>query len=209
MMPDGSAETWPHLKPIFQAIAAKVNGEPCCDWVGETSTGHYVKMVYNGIEYSDMQLICEAYQLLRDILGLTNDEIADIFEKWNGGELNSFLIEITRDIMRYKDTDGQPLMEKIRRDTAGQKGTGRWTAISSLDLSVPVTLIGEAVFSRCLSELKDERVRASKILSGLDSEKYQDEDKKFIHSIGKALYVSKIISYAQDFMLMREATRSE
>ncbi|KAI8049251.1 6-phosphogluconate dehydrogenase [Syncephalis plumigaleata] len=209
MMPGGSTEAWPHLKPIFQAIAAKADGEPCCDWVGETGAGHYVKMVHNGIEYGDMQLICEAYQLLRDALGLTNDEIADVFEEWNGGELNSFLIEITRDIMRYKDSDGQPLVEKIR-DTAGQKGTGKWTAISSLDLGVPVTLIGEAVFSRCLSALKDERVRASEVLSGPSSNKYQGEDKKkFIHSIGKALYASKIISYAQGFMLMREAARNE
>jgi 6-phosphogluconate dehydrogenase len=189
MMPGGSTEAWPHLKPIFQAITAKVDGEPCCDWVDEIGIGHYVRMVHNGIEYSDMQLICEAYQLLRDALGLTNDEIVDVFGKWNGGELDSFLIKITRDIMRYKDTDGQPLVEKIR-DTVGQKGTGKWAAISSLDLGVPVTLIGEAVFSRCLSELKDERVHANKILSGPDNNKYQGED-KFIHSVGKALYASR------------------
>ncbi|RKP25582.1 6-phosphogluconate dehydrogenase [Syncephalis pseudoplumigaleata] len=208
MMPGGSTAAWPHLKPIFQAIAAKADGEPCCDWVGETGAGHYVKMVHNGIEYGDMQLICEAYQLLRDALGLSNDEIADVFEEWNGGELNSFLIEITRDIMRYKDADGAPLVEKIR-DTAGQKGTGKWTAISSLDLGVPVTLIGEAVFSRCLSALKDERTRASHVLTGPRGEQFQGDKKAFIHSIGKALYASKIISYAQGFMLMREAARNE
>ncbi|KAI9594609.1 6-phosphogluconate dehydrogenase [Syncephalis fuscata] len=208
MMPGGSTAAWPHLKPIFQAIAAKADGEPCCDWVGETGAGHYVKMVHNGIEYGDMQLICEAYQLLRDAVGLSNDEIADVFEEWNGGELNSFLIEITRDIMRFKDDDGQPLVEKIR-DTAGQKGTGKWTAISSLDLGVPVTLIGEAVFSRCLSALKDERVQASKVLAGPHNERIQGDKKEFIHSIGKALYASKIISYAQGFMLMREAARNE
>jgi 6-phosphogluconate dehydrogenase len=190
-------------------IAAKADNKPCCDWVGETGAGHYVKMVHAGIEYDDMQLVCEAYRLLCDALDLTNDDIADIFVKWDGGELNSFLIEIMRDIMRYKDTYGQSFVENTR-DTAGQKGTGKWTAISSLDFSVPVTLIGEAVFLRCLFALKDERVRANKILSDPDSNKYQSEyKKKFIHIIGKALYVSKIISNAQGFMLIREAACNE
>jgi len=165
LMPGGSKAAWEHVKPIFQSIAAKVNNEPCCDWVGETGAGHYVKMVHNGIEYGDMQLICEAYHLMKEGLGLTHDEIGENFAFWNTGELDSFLIDITKDIVVFKDEDGTPLVEKIK-DTAGQKGTGKWTAISSLDLGVPVTLIGEAVYSRTLSALKDERVRASKILQG-------------------------------------------
>ncbi|RKP14556.1 6-phosphogluconate dehydrogenase [Piptocephalis cylindrospora] len=209
LMPGGSPDAWPHLKPIFQAIAAKADGEPCCDWVGETGAGHYVKMVHNGIEYGDMQMISEAYALLHGALGLSYDEMGKIFDEWNHGELDSFLIEITRDIMLYKDTDGKPLVEKIR-DTAGQKGTGKWTAISALDHGIPVTLIGEAVFSRCLSSLKDERTRASKILAGPStSARYQGDSKKFIHAIGKALYASKIISYAQGFMLLRQAAKEK
>src|SRR6266576_3204620 len=166
IMPGGNPEAWPHVKDIFQSIAAKVeDGSPCCDWVGEAGAGHYVKMVHNGIEYGDMQLICEAYQLLEEGLHLTAEELHEIFAEWNKGELDSFLIEITAEIFAKKDEDGQPLIDKIL-DTAGQKGTGKWTAISALDLGMPVTLIGESVFARCLSALKDERVAASKILSG-------------------------------------------
>ncbi|ORX90325.1 6-phosphogluconate dehydrogenase, decarboxylating [Basidiobolus meristosporus CBS 931.73] len=205
LMPGGSVQAWEHIRPIFQAISAKADGEPCCDWVGGTGAGHYVKMVHNGIEYGDMQLICEAYSLLKDGLGLTHEEIGDVFEGWNKGELDSYLIEITRDIVRFKDTDGKPLVTKIR-DTAGQKGTGKWTAISALDMGVPITLIGEAVFSRCLSALKDERVRASKILDGPDA-KFTGDKKEFTRQIGKALYASKIISYTQGFMLLREAAK--
>src|SRR4051812_40358318 len=166
IMPGGDPEAWPHVKDIFQSIAAKVDdGTPCCDWVGEDGAGHYVKMVHNGIEYGDMQLICEAYQLLRDGLGLSADELHEVFADWNKGELDSFLIEITAQILSKKDDDGAPMIDKIL-DTAGQKGTGKWTGISALDLGTPVTLIGEAVFARCLSAMKDERVAASKILTG-------------------------------------------
>ncbi|CAG8575112.1 6806_t:CDS:2, partial [Diversispora eburnea] len=206
LMPGGTPAAWEHVRPIFQSIAAKVNGEPCCDWVGETGSGHYVKMVHNGIEYGDMQLICEAYHLLTEALDLTHDEIGDVFEEWNKKELDSFLIEITKNIVRYKDVDGNPLVLKIK-DTAGQKGTGKWTAISSLDLGMPVTLIGEAVFARALSALKNERVNASKILKGPNSSKYTGDKKVFIEQLGQALYAAKLISYAQGFMLMREAAK--
>ncbi|KAI9294232.1 6-phosphogluconate dehydrogenase, decarboxylating [Neoconidiobolus thromboides FSU 785] len=207
IMPGGSPAAWEHLKPIFQGISAKSDGEACCDWVGETGSGHYVKMVHNGIEYGDMQMICEAYSILHHGLGLNHDELSQVFAEWNKGELDSFLIEITTDILAYKDQDGTPLVEKIR-DTAGQKGTGKWTAISALDFGTPVTLIGEAVFARCLSSLKDERIRASKLLAGAESPKISTTDKKeFIKKVGKALYASKIISYAQGFMLMREAAK--
>uniref|UniRef100_A0A1D1YYC9 6-phosphogluconate dehydrogenase, decarboxylating n=1 Tax=Anthurium amnicola TaxID=1678845 RepID=A0A1D1YYC9_9ARAE len=206
LMPGGSKAAWEHVKPIFQSISAKVKDEPCCEWVGETGAGHYVKMVHNGIEYGDMQLICEAYHLMKEGLDLTHDEIGDVFESWNKEELDSFLIEITKDIMRFKDEDGKPLVEKIK-DTAGQKGTGKWTAISSLDLGVPVTLIGEAVYSRTLSSIKDERVRASKILPGPKNKKYSGDKKLFVKQLGQALYASKLISYAQGFMLMREAAK--
>src|SRR5438552_6929847 len=166
IMPGGSPAAWPHVKEIFQKIAAKVDdGSPCCDWVGENGAGHYVKMVHNGIEYGDMQLICEAYQLMRDGLGMTADEMHPVFAEWNKSELDSFLIEITSNILAFKDTDGQPLVDKIL-DTAGQKGTGKWTVISSQDLGIPITLIAEAVYSRCVSALKDERVAASKNLKG-------------------------------------------
>src|ERR1700736_4600917 len=166
IMPGGNPAAWPHVKAIFQSIAAKVeDGTPCCDWVGENGAGHYVKMVHNGIEYGDMQLICEAYQLLKDGLGLNAGELHDVFAEWNKGELDSYLIEITRDILAKLDDDGEPLIDKIL-DTAGQKGTGKWTGISSLELGVPVTLIGEAVYARCLSAMKDERGVASKILGG-------------------------------------------
>ena len=157
LMPGGSPDAWPHVKPILQAIAAKVDdGSPCCDWVGEDGAGHFVKMVHNGIEYGDMQLICEAYHLMKDVLGMTPDEMHEVFKEWNEGDLDSYLIEITRDILAYKDEDGQPLVDKIL-DTAGQKGTGKWTAIAALDEGIPLTLIGEAVFARCLSALKEER----------------------------------------------------
>jgi 6-phosphogluconate dehydrogenase len=166
IMPGGSPTAWPHVKPIFQAIAAKVeDGSPCCDWVGENGAGHFVKMVHNGIEYGDMQLICEAYQLMKDLLGMSADEMHEVFKEWNEGELDSYLIEITRDILAFKDEDGQPLVDKIL-DTAGQKGTGKWTGIAALDEGIPLTLIGEAVFARCLSAMKEERVAASKVLSG-------------------------------------------
>ncbi|KAK9763379.1 phosphogluconate dehydrogenase (decarboxylating) gnd1 [Basidiobolus ranarum] len=205
LMPGGTHAAWEHVRPIFQAIAAKVDGEPCCEWVGGTGAGHYVKMVHNGIEYGDMQLISETYNLMKDGLGLNHDEIGDVFDEWNKGELDSYLIEITRDIVRYKDTDGKPLVPKIR-DSAGQKGTGKWTAISALDMGVPITLIGEAVFSRCLSALKDERVRASKILDG-PTAKFTGDKKEFTRQLGKALYASKIISYTQGFMLLRDAAK--
>lgn len=203
LMPGGHVEAWPHVKPIFQAISAKANDEPCCDWVGEDGAGHFVKMVHNGIEYGDMQLICEAYHLMKDVLGMEQSEMAHVLDEWNKGELDSFLIEITRDILQFKDTDGKYLLPKIR-DSAGQKGTGKWTGISALEYGVPVTLIGEAVFARCLSALKDERVKASSILPG-SSYKFEGNKKEFLEHLRKALYASKLISYAQGFMLLREA----
>jgi 6-phosphogluconate dehydrogenase len=209
IMPGGNPEAWPHVKDIFQSIAAKVeDGTPCCDWVGEAGAGHYVKMVHNGIEYGDMQLICEAYQLLKDGLGLNADELHRIFAEWNKGELDSFLIEITAEIFSKKDDDGVPMIDKIL-DTAGQKGTGKWTAISALDLGMPVTLIGEAVFARCLSALKDERVDASKVLCGPKHRTDSLGRTAFIEDVRRALYCSKMISYAQGYMLLREAAKEE
>jgi len=205
LMPGGSKDAWPHVKDILQSIAAKVGNEPCCEWVGDYGAGHYVKMVHNGIEYGDMQLICEAYQLLREGVGLSADEVSKVFNEWNKGELESFLIEITRDILAFKDQDGSPLIDKIR-DSAGQKGTGKWTAINSLDLNTPVTLIAEAVFSRNLSAMKQERVDASKILKG-PTAKFHGDKQEFINQVRNALYASKIISYAQGFMLFREAAK--
>jgi len=206
IMPGGSKEAWPHVKPIFQAIAAKVeDGTPCCDWVGENGAGHFVKMVHNGIEYGDMQLICEAYQIMKDLLHMSADEMHLVFKDWNEGELNSYLIEITRDILAFKDTDGQPLVDKIL-DTAGQKGTGKWTGVAALDLGIPLTLIGEAVFSRCLSAVKEERVKASKILRG-PSPSFEGEKAGFINDLKEALYASKIVSYAQGYTLMRAAAQ--
>ena len=206
IMPGGSKEAWPEVKPIFQAIAAKVDdGVPCCDWVGENGAGHFVKMVHNGIEYGDMQLICEAYQIMKDYVGLSYEEMYEIFGEWNKGELNSYLIEITRDILNYKDKDGKPLVEKIL-DTAGQKGTGKWTVLASLDLGAPLTLIGEAVYGRTLSSLKEERVEASKVLSGPKA-KFVGDKKQFIDDLGKALYASKMVSYAQGYVLMRYAAK--
>jgi len=206
LMPGGNPEAWPHIRPIFQAICAKSEGDPCCDWVGEDGSGHFVKMVHNGIEYGDMQLICEAYNLMKDALGMDHDEMAAILAEWNKGQLDSFLIEISANILKYKDTDGQPLVEKIR-DAAGQKGTGKWTAISALEYGMPVTLIGESVFARCLSSIKDERVRASSLLKGPETTKYDGDKSAFIEDIRKALYASKIVSYAQGFMLLREAAK--
>src|SRR5581483_10034042 len=206
IMPGGSPAAWPHVKPIFQAIAAKVDdGTPCCDWVGENGAGHYVKMVHNGIEYGDMELICEAYQLMKDGLGMTADEMSKVFAEWNKGELDSYLIEITAAILAFKDADGQPMVDKIL-DTAGQKGTGKWTVISSMDLGIPITLIGEAVYSRCVSALKEERVAAAKKLKG-PRPKISADRTKFVEDIRHALYASKIISYTQGYMLMRSAAK--
>jgi 6-phosphogluconate dehydrogenase len=203
IMPGGSLAAWPAVKPILQAISAKVDGSPCCDWVGENGAGHFVKMVHNGIEYGDMQIICEAYQIMRDLLGMSADEMHQVFKEWNTGELDSYLIEITRDILGFKDTDGKPIVDKIR-DTAGQKGTGKWTGIAALDLGIPLTLIGEAVFSRCLSAMKDERVIASKELKG-PAVKFTGDKKTFVNDIKNALFASKIISYAQGYQLMQAA----
>ncbi len=206
IMPGGSPAAWPHVKPIFQAIAAKVDdGTPCCDWVGENGAGHFVKMVHNGIEYGDMQLICEAYQIMKDLLGMSADEMHEVFKEWNKGELDSYLIEITRDILAYKDEDGKPLVDKIL-DTAGQKGTGKWTVLASLDHGAPLTLIGEAVYGRTLSALKDERVEASKVLSG-PKPKFEGDKKQFINDLMKALYASKLVSYAQGYVLMKFAAK--
>ncbi|MDR2102538.1 MAG: decarboxylating NADP(+)-dependent phosphogluconate dehydrogenase [Treponema sp.] len=206
IMPGGSPAAWPLVKPIFQAIAAKVEGgTPCCDWVGENGAGHFVKMVHNGIEYGDMELICETYDIMKNILGLSYPQMRDVFDEWNRGNLNSYLVEITRDILGYKDDDGLPLAEKIL-DTAGQKGTGKWTGIAALEFGVPLTLIGEAVFSRCLSAAKNERVRASKVFSGPKIAKPADP-KAFLQDLEKALYAAKVVSYAQGYLLMREAAR--
>lgn len=204
IMPGGDSAAWPHVKEIFQSIAARSEeGEPCCDWVGEEGAGHYVKMIHNGIEYGDMQLICEAYNLLKNGLGLEAKELQSVFSGWNEKELNSYLIEITGQIFAMTDSDGEPLVEKIL-DVAGQKGTGKWTGINALDLGMPLTLIGEAVFARCLSAMKEEREAASKQLSGPD-QSFGGDRTKFVQDLEKALYASKIISYAQGFMLMRQA----
>ena len=205
IMPGGSPEAWPYVKDIFQKISAKVDNDvPCCDWVGQGGAGHYVKMVHNGIEYGDMQLICEAYDLLKKYAGLSNDRIAQIFDEWNKGELDSYLIEITADILAFKEND-ESLIDKIM-DTAGQKGTGKWTVVDSAQLGQPVTLISEAVFARCLSSIKDERVAASAILQG-PSSKLEDNAEEFIESVRQALYAAKIVSYAQGYMLMRAAAK--
>jgi len=205
IMPGGSSKAWEHVKPMLQAIAAKVEDRtPCCDWVGENGAGHFVKMVHNGIEYGDMQLICEAYQIMKDLIGLTHNEMHNVFKEWNEGELNSYLIEITRDILKFQE-NGKPLVENIL-DTAGQKGTGKWTVIASLDLGAPLTLIGEAVYARALSALKEERVEASKILKG-PIPSFKGNKKEFIEDIKHALYASKIISYAQGYILMRYAAK--
>ena len=204
IMPGGHPDAWPHVKDIFQAISAKVeDGSPCCDWVGNNGAGHYVKMIHNGIEYGDMQLICEAYHIMKEGLGMNADEMHDVFAEWNKGELDSYLIEITRDILGFKDIDGEPLVEKIL-DTAGQKGTGKWTLINSAELGIPITLIGEAVYARCISAMKEERVAASKKLRG-PKPTIRNDRTKFIEDIKSALYASKIISYAQGFMLLQAA----
>ncbi|WP_417542609.1 decarboxylating NADP(+)-dependent phosphogluconate dehydrogenase [Methylophaga thalassica] len=205
LMPGGNHAGWSAIKPIFQAIAAQVDGEPCCDWVGNDGAGHYVKMVHNGIEYGDMQLICEAYQMMREGLGMSGDEIHQVFAEWNEGVLDSYLIEITRDILAKRDENGELLVDHIL-DTAGQKGTGKWTGMNALDLGIPLTLIGEAVFSRCLSSLKDERVKASKVLPAITSS-FEGDKVEMVNAIRDALYASKIISYAQGYMLMREAAK--
>ncbi|MEC7838470.1 MAG: decarboxylating NADP(+)-dependent phosphogluconate dehydrogenase [Chlamydiota bacterium] len=204
IMPGGDPDAWPHIKDILQSIAAKVdNNEPCCDWVGPEGAGHYVKMVHNGIEYGDMQLICEAYNLMKLALGLNTKELHEVFQKWNQEELDSYLIEITSQIFSVDDEDGEPLVDKIL-DVAGQKGTGKWTVMNALEMGMPLTLIGEAVFARCLSAMKEERVEASKVLVG-PSTRFEIDKQEFINSIMHALYASKIISYAQGFMLMRQA----
>jgi 6-phosphogluconate dehydrogenase len=218
IMPGGSPAAWPHVKPIFQAIAAKVVGQasslpdsqpatsvPCCDWVGEGGAGHYVKMVHNGIEYGDMQLICEAYQVMKDGLGMTADEMHAAFKEWNEGELQSYLIEITRDILAHKDADGAPLVDKVL-DTAGQKGTGKWTVISSADLGIPITLIAEAVYARCISAMKTQRVAAARAFRPTNP-KFAGDRAQWLTDLRKALYASKIISYTQGYMLMRAAAK--
>jgi len=207
MMPGGSPAAWPHVKEIFQKISAKVSdGSPCCQWVGNDGAGHFVKMVHNGIEYGDMQLICEAYYIMKTALGMTADELHEVFAEWNKGELDSYLIEITRDIFARKDPEtGQPLVELIM-DTAGQKGTGKWTSQTALDLGIAAPTIAEAVFARCISAVKDERVAASKVLSGPDS-KYMGDKAAFVEAIRQALYASKICSYAQGYAMIREAAR--
>ncbi len=210
IMPGGSPDAWPDVKDIFQAVSAKVEGGvPCCDWVGEGGAGHYVKMVHNGIEYGDMQLICEAYNIMKNGLGMSADEMHEVFGEWNKGALDSYLIEITRDILAHKDEDGSPLVDKIL-DTAGQKGTGKWTVINSQELGIPITLMAEAVYARCVSALKEERVKASRKLKGprpaLKSIAANPARRNaFIEDIRQALYASKIISYAQGYMLMRAA----
>ncbi len=206
IMPGGSSAAWPYVKPIFQAIAAKVDGQPCCDWVGEEGAGHFVKMVHNGIEYGDMQLIAEAYLLMRDVLGMEPSEMARVFADWNQGELDSYLIEITADILATQDSDGSPLIDKIL-DTAGQKGTGKWTAINALDEGVPLTLIAEAVFARALSSNKEQRVKASGLLPGSASA-FSGDKETFLNQIQQALYASKIISYTQGYLLMQAAAQT-
>ena len=207
MMPGGSPAAWPLVKSIFQSICAKTpDGDPCCEWIGENGAGHFVKMVHNGIEYGDMQMICETYQFMKDVLGLSNSEMHDVFAQWNEGELDSYLIEITRDILAYKDADNKAVLDLIL-DTAGQKGTGKWTAIAALDEGMPLTLIGEAVFARCLSAIKDERVVASKMFTG-NVTQFAGDKKQMIDDLRDALYVSKIISYAQGYQLMRAAAKT-
>lgn len=205
IMPGGNPEAWPLVKNIFQSISAKADdGTPCCDWVGDEGAGHYVKMVHNGIEYGDMQLISEAYNFLKNALGMNDKQLSETFSQWNKTELDSYLIEITSSIFKHLDQDGKPLLDKIL-DVAGQKGTGKWTVINALDLGMPLTLIGEAVFARCLSALKEERLAASKILSGPEMNTFQGDKHAFVESIRQALYASKIISYAQGFMLIQQA----
>ena len=207
MMPGGSPAAWPHVKSNFQGICAHVEGgSPCCDWVGEGGAGHFVKMVHNGIEYGDIQLICECYQIMKDILGMSNEEMHETFAEWNKGDLDSYLVEITRDILAKKDEDGRYVLDYIL-DTAGQKGTGKWTAIAALDQGVPLTLIGESVFARCLSAQKEERVAASKILEGPKPSKFTGDRAAFLEDLRKALFAAKVVSYAQGYALMRAAAK--
>ena len=207
MMPGGSPAAWPLVKPIFQGICAKVeNGQPCCDWVGEGGAGHFVKMVHNGIEYGDIQLICECYHIMKELLGMSNEEMHETFAEWNKGDLDSYLVEITRDILAKKDEDGNYVLDYIL-DTAGQKATGKWTAISALDAGVPLTLIGESVFARCLSAQKEERVAASKILQGPAPAKFAGDRKAFLEDLRKALFAAKVVSYAQGYALMKAAAK--
>ncbi len=207
IMPGGSPAAWPAVKPIFQKICAQTDaGEPCCEWVGENGAGHFVKMVHNGIEYGDMQMICETYQMMKEGLGLSNEEMHKVFTEWNETELDSYLIEITRDILGYKTEAGEAVLDKIL-DTAGQKGTGKWTAVAALDEGQPLTLIGEAVFARCLSAIKDERVEASKTLKG-PGVKFKGDKAAMIEDLKQALYASKLVSYAQGYQLMRAAAKT-
>ncbi len=207
IMPGGSVAAWQSVKPILQAVAAKVpDGTPCCDWVGEDGAGHFVKMVHNGIEYGDMQLICEAYHLMSQVLGLSEIEISEVFARWNSGKLESFLIEITGKILAHLDEDGQPLLRMIL-DVASQKGTGKWTAITALQEGTPLTLIGEAVFARFLSAIKDQRVAASKVLPGPQVD-FTGDKAQFIDALEQAVYAAKIISYTQGYMLMQDAART-
>jgi len=206
MMPGGSTAAWPLVKPIFQSICAKADGMPCCDWVGEDGAGHFVKMVHNGIEYGDMQLICETYQIMKDLLGMSNAEMHDVFAKWNEGDLDSYLIEITRDILAYRDETGAYTLDYIL-DAAGQKGTGKWTAIAALDEGVPLTLITEAVFARSLSAMKEERVAASAELSG-PKKTFAGDRAAFLSDLHDALYAATIVSYAQGYALMRQAAHT-
>jgi 6-phosphogluconate dehydrogenase len=205
MMPGGSRAAWELVKPIFQAISAKADGAPCCEWVGENGAGHFVKMVHNGIEYGDMQLICEVYQTMKDLLGMSPAEMHEVFREWNEGELNSYLIEITRDILAYRNEAGETVVDTIL-DTAGQKGTGKWTGVAALDLGVPLTLIGESVFARCLSAQKAERVEAARQLAA-PAIAFTGNRTDFINDLKQALYASKIVSYAQGYLLMREAAK--
>ena len=205
IMPGGNPDAWPYVKEIFQSIAARADNKPCCDWVGEEGAGHFVKMVHNGIEYGDMQLICEAYDFMHRGLGMNEENMQEVFGEWNKGVLDSYLIEISTNILGFKDEDGSPLTEKIL-DAAGQKGTGKWTGINALDLGIPLTLIGEAVFARCLSAMKEERVQAALVLEG-PTACFDGDVNEFIHYVRDALYASKIISYAQGYMLMHEAAR--
>ena len=205
LMPGGTSEAWPLVQPLLQAICAKAGGEACCAWMGESGAGHYVKMVHNGIEYGDMQLICEAYHIMRDYLRMDYDEMSAVFRAWNSGELNSYLIEITADILAKKDGDGSPLAEKIL-DTAGQKGTGKWTGIAALEKGVPLTLISEAVFARCLSARKEERLELSR-LCPRDIPEFCGDKGAFLNDLRQALYAAKIISYAQGCALLQAASK--
>jgi len=208
IMPGGSPAAWPHVKPIFQAIAARTDeGEPCCDWVGRGGAGHFVKMVHNGIEYGDMQMICETYQMMKEGIGMSNDEMHEAFTRWNEGVLDSYLVEITRDILGYRDEDGEATLDYIL-DTAGQKGTGKWTGITAFNAGQPLTAIGEAVFARCLSALKDERVAASTVLTGPETT-FDGDRAAMIDDLEQALYASKIVSYAQGYQLMRAVSDEE